>query len=86
MKVLNYILCIAGVYTLAYEWNEMEYIWINEADSVFAKADSLVEVPYVEPSFLGSLNVKFMIPRSHGIWMNDMKDVMFYMQYDMCLV
>ena len=49
---------------------------MNKADSVFAKAESLGEVPYVEPSFLGSLNVKFMIPRSHGIRMNDMHNVM----------
>ena len=38
-----------------------------EADSMFAKEDSLVEVPYVEPSFLGSLDVKSMIPKSHGV-------------------
>ena len=59
---------------------------MNEADSVFSKADTLVEVPYVEPSFLISLNVKSMIPRYHGIWMNDMKDVMYYMQNNMCYV
>ena len=59
---------------------------MNEADSMFAKADSLVEVPYVEPPFLGSLNVKSMIPRSHGIRMNDMNNVMCYMNYDMCFV
>ena len=40
---------------------------MNEADSVFANEDSLVEVPSVEPSFLGCLDVKSMIPRSHGI-------------------
>ena len=40
---------------------------MNEADSMFAKEDALVEVPYVEPSFLQSHNVKSMIPRSHGI-------------------
>ena len=28
----------------------MKYVWMNEADSVFAKEGSLVEVPYVEPS------------------------------------
>ena len=61
----------------------MEYIW-NEEDSVFAKVDYLVEVLYVEPLFLESRNDKFIIPMSHAIWMNDMKDVMFYMQYDMC--
>ena len=59
---------------------------MNEADSVFANADSLVEVPYVEPSFLRSLNVKYMIPRSHAIRMNDMNNIMCYMNYDMCYV
>ena len=59
---------------------------MNEADSVFAKADSLVEVLYVKPSFSGSLNVKSMIPRSHGILMNDMNNVMCYMNYDMFYV
>ena len=59
---------------------------MNETDSVFAKADSLVEVPYVEPSFLGSLKVKSMIPRSHGIRINDMNNVRCYMNYDMCYV
>ena len=68
------------MFTLSYEWNEMEYVGMNEADFVFANEHSLVEVPYVEPSFLGSLNVKFMIPRSHGIWMNDIKEVMCYMK------
>ncbi len=38
------------VLTLAYERNEVKYVWMNEADSVFAKEGSLVEVPYVEPS------------------------------------
>ena len=85
MKVLNYILGIAGVYTSLW-MNEMKYIWTNEADSVFAKKGSLVEVQYVEPSFLGSLNVKSMILGSHGIWINYMKDSMRYMQYDMCYV
>ena len=59
---------------------------MNEADSVFAKADSLVEVLYVKPSFSGSLNVKSMIPRSHGILMNDMNNVMCYMNYNICYV
>ena len=59
---------------------------MNEIDSVFAKEDSLVEVPYVESSFLGSLNVKSMILCSHGIRMNDMNNVMCYMNYDMCYV
>ena len=67
--------------TLAYELNEMEYVQINEADSVFSKEYSLVEWPYVEPLFLGSLN-----PRSHGIGIYDTKDVMFYMLYDMFYV
>ena len=59
---------------------------MNEADSVFAKAYSLVEVPYVEPLFLGSLNVMSMIPMFHGIRMNDMNNVICYMIYDMCYV
>ena len=56
----------------------MKYVRMNEADSLFAKEGSLVEVSYVEPSFLGSLDVKSMIPKSHGVWINDMKDVMCY--------
>ena len=59
---------------------------MNETNSVFAKADSLVEVPYIEPSFLGSLNVKSMTPRSHGIRMNDMSNIICYMNYKMCYV
>ena len=59
---------------------------MNETNSVFAKADSLVEVPYVEPSFLGGLSVNSMITRSHGIRMNDMNNVMCYRNYDMCYV
>ena len=59
---------------------------MNEANSVFAKADSLVGVPYVEPSFLRSLNVKSVIPRSHGILMNNMNNVMCYTNYNMCYV
>ena len=59
---------------------------MNEADFVFAKADSLVEVPYVETSFLGILHVKSMISWSQGIQMNDMKNVMFYIQYVICYV
>ena len=56
---------------------------MNEADFVFAKADSLVEVPYVETSFLGILHVKSMISWSQGIQMNDMKNVMCYRNYGM---
>ena len=59
---------------------------MNEADFVFAKANSLVEVPYVDTSLLGSLNVKSMIPRSHGIRMHYMNNVMCYMNYDVCYV
>ena len=65
---------------------EVKYVWMNEEDSVIAKEGSLVKVPYVEPSFLGSVDVKFMIPKSHGVWTNDMKDVMCYMQYGMLYV
>ena len=50
MKVLNYILGIAGVYTSLWMY-EVEYVWMNEPDSVFAKEGSLDEVPYVETSF-----------------------------------
>ena len=50
MKVLNYILGLTGVYTSLW-MNEMKYVWMNEKNSVFAKEGSLVEVPYVEPSF-----------------------------------
>ena len=53
---------------------------MDEADSVFANEDSLVEVPSVEPSFLGCLDVKSMIQRSYSIWMNDIKEVLCYMQ------
>ena len=45
----------------------MEYVGTNEVDFVYANEDSLVEVPSVEPSFLGCLDVKSMIPRSHDI-------------------
>ena len=85
MKVLNYILGIAGVYTSLWIY-EVKYVWMNEEDSVFDKEVSLVYVPYVEPSLLGSLDVKSMIPKIHGICTNYMKDVMCYMQYDMCYV
>ena len=74
------------MFTLAYEWNEMKYVWMKKADSVFSKNGSLVEVQYFDPSFLGILDVKSMIPRSHGIWTNDIKNVMWYMQYVMCYV
>ena len=74
------------MFTLAYEWNEMNYVWMNEVDSVFAKEGSLVQVPYVEPSFLESLDVKSMIPMSHGVLTNDMKEVMSYVQYVMSYV
>ena len=57
-----------------------------EADSVFAKEVSQVEVPYVATTFMGSLNVKSIIRRSYGIWMIYMKDVMCYMPNDMCYV
>ena len=72
--------------TLAYEQNEMKYILMNEANSIFINEEFHVEVPYVDPSFLGSFNVKSLIPRSHGIWINDMNNVMCCMNYDMCFV
>ena len=64
----------------------MKYVWMNEEDYVFAKEGSLVKVIYVENLFLGSLDVMSLIPKSHGIWTNDMKDVICYMQYVMCFV
>ena len=85
MSVLNYILAITGVYTSLW-MIEMKYVWMNEEDFVFVKQGSLVEIPYVEPLFLGSLDIKSMLLRSHGIWMNYMKNVMFNMQYFMCSV
>ena len=71
------------VFTLAYELNEMKYVWMNELGSVFSKEGSLIEVPYVATTFMGSLDLK-SIPKSHGKWTNDMKNVMCYMQYVMC--
>ena len=59
---------------------------MNEVRSVSSQEGSLVEVPYIEPSFLRSLEVKSMIPKSHGVWTNDKKDVMCYVQYVMCYV
>ena len=85
MKVLNYILGMACVYTSLWLY-EKKYVWMNEAPSLFAKEGSLVEVPYVEPSFLGSLYVNSVIPKFHCIWTNNMKNVMCYMQYVMCYV
>ena len=38
--------------TLVYERMKMKYVWMNEEDSVFVKEGSIVEVPYVESSFL----------------------------------
>ena len=59
---------------------------MKQIDYVFSKVDSLVEVPYVQTTFFGSLNVKSMIPRSHGIQMNDMNNIMCYRNYDICCV
>ena len=39
------------VFTLAYEWIKVKYVRVNKANSVLAKVESLVEVPYVESSF-----------------------------------
>ena len=40
---------------------------MNDAHSESAREGFLVEVPYVETTFLGCLDVKSTIPRSHGI-------------------
>ena len=71
------------MFTLAYEWNEMEYVGINEVDSVIANEDFQVEVPSIEPSFLWCINIKSMVPRSHVIWMNDIREALCYMLYAM---
>ena len=71
---------------LVYEKMKIKYVWMNEAESYFTNEGSLFEVPYVEPSFLESIDVKSMIPRSHGIWTNDMQNAMCYMLYVMCYV
>ena len=52
MRVLNFILGIAGIYISQRmnEMNNVEYEWMNEAESVFAKEGPRVEVPYIGPS------------------------------------
>ena len=52
MRVLSFILGIAGVY-ISLQMNEMnnvKYEWANDVDSMFAKEGPRVEVPYVVPS------------------------------------
>ena len=66
MKVLNYVLGLAGDFS-SLRMYEMKYVSMNDANSVFVEEGSLVELLYIEPSFLGSLDVKSMIPTSHGI-------------------
>ena len=53
MRVLKFILGIGDFYICLQmnEINDVTYIWIKEAYSVFAKEASQVEVSYVEPSF-----------------------------------
>ena len=52
MRVLNFIIGIAGVYTRLQmnEMNNVKYKWTNEADSVFAKEGPQFDVPYIGPS------------------------------------
>ena len=66
MRVLNFILGIGGVYISLRmnEMNNIKYAWTNEADSVFAKEDPRVEVPYVGPS-LEMFYATSTIPKSH---------------------
>ena len=49
MRVLNFILGIAGIYISLRmnEMNNVKYEWTNEADSVFANEGPRVVVPYV---------------------------------------
>ena len=65
MRVLNFILGIAGVYIRLQmnEMNNVKYEWTNEADSMFAKEGPRVEVPYVWPSLEMSYATS-MIPNS----------------------
>ena len=67
------------MFTQTYEINEMKYVSMNEADSLFSKEVSVLKVPYVDPLFFGIDDVKFMIPRSHGMLKNDMQNEMCYM-------
>ena len=74
MRVLNFILGIAGVYIRLRmnEMNNVKYEWMNEADSVFAKEGPRVEVPYVWPSLEMSYATS-MIPKYHVYGMYNMK-------------
>ena len=65
MRVLNFIIGIAGVYFMLQmnEMNNVKYEWMNEADSVFAKEGPRVEIPYVWPSLEMSYATS-MIPKS----------------------
>ena len=65
MRVLNFILGIAGVY-IRLRMNGMNYVkyeWTNEVDSMFANNGPRVEVPYVGPS-LEMYYATSMIPKS----------------------
>ena len=66
MRVLNFILGIAGVYISLRmnEINNVKYEWTNEADSMFAKEGPRVEVLYVGP-LLEICYATWTIPRSH---------------------
>ena len=52
---------------------------MNEADSVFAKGGSLIEVPYVEPSFW---EVLMLSPWFQGLMAYER--MIWTMWYDMC--
>ena len=64
-----------------YEWMKIKYVWMNEADSVFAKGSSLVEAPYVEPSFW---EVLMSSPWFQGLMAYE--GMIWTMWYDMCNV
>ena len=70
MRVLNYILGMTS---------DCTSIRMNEADPIFAKEGSLVEVPYVEPSFwkvlMSSPWFQGLIPYERMMWTT---------WYDMC--
>ena len=63
---------------LVYKRMKMKYVWKNEAD-VFVKEGSLVEVPYVDPSFF---EVLMSSPWFQGIIAYER--MIWTMWYDMC--
>ena len=76
----------------------MKYVWINEEDSVISNEDSLIEVPWVEPSFckvlmscpwfLGLMAYELMIWKKlcvicYVLWHELCEKFICWVQYDM---